>query len=166
MALAAELGSDVPFATIGGTALGTGRGERLRPLRLAREFRALIAMPTWEMSTARAFRAIDRGKYGLTAWNAKLRFGQSLGRERLTAERALRLGNTFESALGYRRSGFQSLCERLRDAGVETHLTASGSAVFEFSILRTVKSSWRASSAARDCTGALAPQGPATRNDR
>lgn len=140
--LAAELGSDVPFAASGGTALGRGRGERLVPLRLARGFRALVAMPEWEVSTAQAYRAIDRGKYGLTAWGAKLRFGQSLGRERLTAERALRLGNTFESALGNRQSDFHSLCERLRAVGVpRPRLTGSGSAVF--GILdpgRTVKS--------------------------
>ncbi len=32
LTLAAELGSDVPFALIGGTALGTGRGEQVSPL--------------------------------------------------------------------------------------------------------------------------------------
>ncbi|GEP37597.1 4-diphosphocytidyl-2-C-methyl-D-erythritol kinase [Nocardioides psychrotolerans] len=32
LTLAAELGSDVPFALIGGTALGTGRGELVTPL--------------------------------------------------------------------------------------------------------------------------------------
>ncbi|KRF37016.1 4-(cytidine 5'-diphospho)-2-C-methyl-D-erythritol kinase [Nocardioides sp. Soil805] len=32
LALAAELGSDVPFALIGGTALGTGRGELVTPI--------------------------------------------------------------------------------------------------------------------------------------
>lgn len=32
MALAAELGSDVPFAMVGGTALGVGRGEQVEPL--------------------------------------------------------------------------------------------------------------------------------------
>ena len=34
--LAAELGSDVAFALTGGTALGTGRGERLTPVLAAR----------------------------------------------------------------------------------------------------------------------------------
>ena len=32
LALAAELGSDVPFALLGGTALGTGRGELVEPV--------------------------------------------------------------------------------------------------------------------------------------
>jgi 4-diphosphocytidyl-2-C-methyl-D-erythritol kinase len=32
LSLAAELGSDVPFALLGGTALGTGRGELVEPL--------------------------------------------------------------------------------------------------------------------------------------
>jgi hypothetical protein len=99
-------------------------------------------MPEWEISTGEAFTAIDRGKYGLTVWGAKLRFGQSLGRTGVTAERALRLGNTFERALGHRHSDFLSLCERLRAAGVpRPRLTGSGSAVF--GILdpgRTVKS--------------------------
>jgi 4-diphosphocytidyl-2-C-methyl-D-erythritol kinase len=129
--IGAELGSDVPFALFGGTALGLGRGERLRRLRLARPFRAVLAVPPWRVSTPRAFRRIDRRKYGLTRWSAKLRFAQSLGRESLSVGRAIRLGNTFEDVLGERRSEFLSLCARLRRAGVEgPHLTGSGSAVF------------------------------------
>jgi len=129
--LAAALGSDVPFAVTGGTALGLGRGERLHRLRLARPFRALIAVPTWRVSTASAFARIDRGKYGLTGWTAKLRSGQSLGREGVTTDRVLRLGNTFESVLGRRRSDFESLRTRLRAAGAaQPRLTGSGSAVF------------------------------------
>jgi 4-diphosphocytidyl-2C-methyl-D-erythritol kinase len=43
----------------------------------------------------------------------------------------MRLGNNFEDVLGVRRSGFLSLCTRLRRAGVEEPLlTGSGSAVF------------------------------------
>jgi 4-diphosphocytidyl-2-C-methyl-D-erythritol kinase len=131
IALASELGSDVPFAATGGTALGMGRGEVLRPLRLAGQFRAAIAIPAWRISTPAAFARIDRSKCGLTVWRAKLRFGQSLGREEVRAEQILRLGNTFEAALGSRRLQFQALCERLVRAGVRTpHLTGSGSAVF------------------------------------
>ena len=129
--IGAELGSDVPFALLGGTALGLGLGERLRPLRLERPFRAVLAVPSWRVSTARAFRQLDRRKYGLTRWTANLRFAQSLGRESIRVGRALRLGNSFEEVLGERRSEFLSLCARLRRAGVEgPHLTGSGSAVF------------------------------------
>jgi len=131
LALAAELGSDVPFAMLGGTALGFGRGERLVPLRPITSFRALIAVPAWRISTANAYRQVDRKKYALTAWRANLRFAQRLEREGLTPDLPLRLGNTFEEVLGNRRREFLSLCERLTHAGVlEPRLTGSGSAVF------------------------------------
>jgi len=67
----------------------------------------------------------------LTGRRGILRFVEAVGREAITAKRALCLGNTFEMVLGERRSGFLSLCERLRRAGAEEpHLTGSGSAVF------------------------------------
>jgi 4-diphosphocytidyl-2-C-methyl-D-erythritol kinase len=131
LALAAELGSDVPFAVVGGTALGRGRGEQLQPLAIAAAMRAVIAVPRWRISTTAAFAQIDRTKYGLTAWGAKLRSAQRLERERVSAAEALSLGNTFEEVLGARRRDFDSLRGRLLAAGV-THvrMTGSGSAVF------------------------------------
>ena len=131
LAIGGELGSDVPFALLGGTALGLGRGERLRPLRLGHPFRAVLAVPHWRVSTARAFRRMARRKYDLTRWNAKLVFAQSLGREAIRVERAMLLGTSFEEVLGERRLEFLSLCARLRRAGAEEpHLTGSGSGVF------------------------------------
>jgi 4-diphosphocytidyl-2-C-methyl-D-erythritol kinase len=131
LALAAELGSDVPFAMLGGTALGTGRGERLRPLRLAESFRAVVAIPAWRVSTGTAFGRVDKAKYHLTRWGPTLRLAASLGRNRVTASCTGRLGNTFERALGPRRRDFESLCARLRAAGaLQPHLTGSGSGVF------------------------------------
>jgi 4-diphosphocytidyl-2-C-methyl-D-erythritol kinase len=129
--LAVELGADVPFAMLGGTALGLGRGERLRRLRLETPFRVLIAVPDWRVETRTAYAQIDLNKYGLTAWGAKLRFAQSLGRKSLSPVHALRLGNSFESVLGRREADFVSLRSRLERVGVvEAHLTGSGSAVF------------------------------------
>jgi len=131
LTIGAELGSDVPFALLGGTALGLGRGERLRRLRLAAPFRAVVAVPSRRVETAKAFRALERGKYGLTGWTRHLRFVEALGRKAVTPNNALRLGNAFERVLGRQRSGFLSLCARLRHAGAEEpHLTGSGSAVF------------------------------------
>ena len=131
LAMALELGSDVPFAITGGTALGFGRGEILTRLPLERPFRALIAVPRWGVSTARAFARLRRRKYGLTAWEAKLRFARKIGRKRLTPERALLLGNALEDVLGDRRADLLSLRSRLSRAGAGPVLmTGSGSAVF------------------------------------
>lgn len=129
--LASQLGADVPFACIGGTALGLGRGETLRRLRLAASFRAIVAMPRWITSTSDAYRALDKSKYALTGWSAKLRSAQRLGRDGVTASRCLQLGNSFESVLIGRQSRYASLIARLEEAGVhDLHLTGSGSAVF------------------------------------
>jgi 4-diphosphocytidyl-2-C-methyl-D-erythritol kinase len=128
--LAAALGSDVPFAITGGTALATGRGEVLKRLRLSRPFRALIALPAWRVSTAGAYAALDRRRKGLTRFGAHLRSAQVLGRERLSAARALRIGNDFETVLGGRTRAFEALRGRLRDAGATgVRMTGSGSAV-------------------------------------
>lgn len=112
-------------------ALLLGRGERLTPLALERPFRCVIAVPEWRVPTAFAFRQIDRGKYGLTRWQGKLKVAREIGRRRVNPLRALRLGNTFEEVLGGRRRDFEHLCTRLRDAGaVAVRMTGSGSAVF------------------------------------
>ena len=129
--LAAALGSDVPFALRGGTALGFGRGEKLTGIHLAQPFRAILAVPSWKVSTADAYQRIDRLKNGLTQWAANLRSAQLLERASVTALHCMRLGNSFEEVLGSRKKDFESLATRLRRAGLQTpRLTGSGSAVF------------------------------------
>jgi 4-diphosphocytidyl-2-C-methyl-D-erythritol kinase len=131
LAFALQLGSDVPFATTGGTALGLGRGERLTRLRLRSPFRAVIAMPAWRVSTAHAFRRHDLARNSLTPWVHHRRFAATVGRQRVDALSLIRRGNRFEQLLGQRRRDLESLCARLRAAGLlEPHLTGSGSAVF------------------------------------
>ena len=51
-ALAARLGSDVPFCLWGGTALATGRGEILKPLADFAGYGVLLANPPLQVSTA------------------------------------------------------------------------------------------------------------------
>ena len=58
--LGARLGSDVPFALHGGTALGTGRGERLTPV-LARGSSAwVLALADGGLSTPAVYAELDR----------------------------------------------------------------------------------------------------------
>ncbi|TQM30540.1 4-diphosphocytidyl-2-C-methyl-D-erythritol kinase [Nocardia bhagyanarayanae] len=59
-AVAAELGSDVPFALHGGTALGTGRGERLLPVLSRNTFHWVLALAKGGLSTPSVFAELDR----------------------------------------------------------------------------------------------------------
>lgn len=58
-ALAAELGSDVAFALLGGTAIGTGRGEILRPVAEHAPLHWVLATAGYGISTAQAYAMID-----------------------------------------------------------------------------------------------------------
>jgi 4-diphosphocytidyl-2-C-methyl-D-erythritol kinase len=59
-ALAAELGSDVPFGLHGGTALGTGRGEQLATVLARNTFHWVLAFSERGLSTPKVFAEIDR----------------------------------------------------------------------------------------------------------
>ncbi len=59
-ALAAQLGSDVPFALHGGTALGTGRGEELATVLARNTFHWVLAFGQGGLSTAEVYSEIDR----------------------------------------------------------------------------------------------------------
>jgi 4-diphosphocytidyl-2-C-methyl-D-erythritol kinase len=87
--LAAELGSDVPFGLIGGTAVGLGRGERLIPALARGHFEWVFALADGALSTPRVYAECDR-----------LRAGRVLPQPRVCDEvmTALRAGNA--EALG------------------------------------------------------------------
>jgi 4-diphosphocytidyl-2-C-methyl-D-erythritol kinase len=62
--LAARLGSDVPFALHGGTALGTGRGEKLATVLARNTFHWVLAFAAGGLSTPAVFAEIDRLRAG------------------------------------------------------------------------------------------------------
>lgn len=59
LAMGAKLGADVPFALIGGTAIGTGRGDRLSPALAKGTFHWVLALAEFGMSTPDVYRALD-----------------------------------------------------------------------------------------------------------
>lgn len=71
--VAARLGADVAFFLVGGRALATGRGERLRPLDDTPSAAVVLARPGFGVSTVEA--------YGWFDAQADLAPGQMLGRD-------------------------------------------------------------------------------------
>ena len=63
--VAASLGSDVPFLLNGGTALATGRGERVQPLSAVDGLPVLLVAPaqTIEGKTPTLYRALDSSDF-------------------------------------------------------------------------------------------------------
>lgn len=59
-AMAAQLGSDVPFALHGGTALGTGRGEELTSVLARSTFHWVLAFGAGGLSSGAVYAEIDR----------------------------------------------------------------------------------------------------------
>lgn len=60
MSLAAELGADVSFALVGGTAVGAGRGELLTPALARGQHHWVLALSDEGLSTPRVYAEFDR----------------------------------------------------------------------------------------------------------
>jgi 4-diphosphocytidyl-2-C-methyl-D-erythritol kinase len=76
--LAEEVGSDVPLFLIGGTVLGTGRGEQVYPLEDLPAFHCVIATPEAGVSTPAAFADWD------TKFAAELKLTDQDGSDRMS----------------------------------------------------------------------------------
>lgn len=67
MAIAAELGADVPFCLHGGTALGTGKGENLVPVMTSGTYHWAIATDKRGLSTPSVFAQLDKQREAAAA---------------------------------------------------------------------------------------------------
>jgi 4-diphosphocytidyl-2-C-methyl-D-erythritol kinase len=59
LALCAQLGADVPFSYLGGTAIGTGRGDRLSPALAKGSFHWVLAIADFGLSTPKVYSELD-----------------------------------------------------------------------------------------------------------
>ena len=125
-ALAAKLGSDVPFFLYGGTALGLGRGEELYPLPDRPAEQALLIAPAVHSSTADAYRDVSA-----TLTNNELQNKLDSFQRWAWGEHKSSIINDFEPAVLARYPELAGIRERLRRAGAtRVSMTGSGSAIF------------------------------------
>ena len=124
--LAAQLGSDVPFFLLGGTAAVLGRGEELYPLEDLRNRFVLVVSPEVHVSTADAYRALSAR---LTAESVRSKLAEfqaqlwSGGDEWAT--------NDFEAVVFEQYPRLKAIRNGLLRAGAMSALmTGSGSSVF------------------------------------
>lgn len=63
-AIGARLGSDVPFSLVGGTAVGSGRGENVAPAMTRGRFHWVLALSQGHLATPKVYAEIDRLRAG------------------------------------------------------------------------------------------------------
>ena len=107
--IGADIGADVPFALTGGTAVGTGRGERLSPVLARTPLHWVLALADEGLSTPAVFAELDR----LRAESVRPAAGRAGRRDAVGA--------------GQRRPGSGCRRARQRSAGCG-HLAAAGAA--------------------------------------
>jgi 4-diphosphocytidyl-2-C-methyl-D-erythritol kinase len=142
---AANLGSDIPFLLDGGTAVVSGRGERIVPVLWPYDFTYVLVYPGFGVSTAWAYGQVrkysgDGGEYGAVV--------RDLEAGTLNAETFFQaLSNDFEAVVFPAYPVLEEIRSRLRDGGADAALlTGSGS---------TMLGVFRDGDAAETCAGSL-----------
>jgi 4-diphosphocytidyl-2-C-methyl-D-erythritol kinase len=124
----AALGADVPFMTIEEPmALGSGRGDRLKPIPALEPRAIVLAVPPFAISTADAYAWLDSDRAALSA-----RSRTGLAEPMATwDDAAASAHNEFAAVVARRHPEIAGLTERFRAAGASIALLAgSGSTVF------------------------------------
>ncbi len=146
-AMAAKVGADVPFFTVGGAALAEGIGEMLTPVDWAVPFHAVVVKPPFGMPTPEGYARLRR-----EAGDPPGRGDYSPPRD--WDELAACVGNDFEGAWADTRPQVGEIRKKLLEAGAEAAaMTGSGSALFGL---------FRDEAGARRAQGALACDGQNT----
>jgi len=122
-----QLGSDVPFFLLGGTAVGIGRGSELFPLPDTPSQQGILVAPGIHVNTARAYRDLSPRLTTELQQNKMVSF-QSVAWDTRSLASAR---NDFEAVVFEQHRKLATLKKRLVRAGATAALmTGSGSALF------------------------------------
>lgn len=130
--IGAELGADVPFFFVGGTALGRGTGAEVKPLEDAPRVPLVVITPTARVSTAEAYKALSAAALTKAGAAAILPISRgeadfSVCRQRSHAEQR----NDFEDVVLLMYPEIERVKAALLDAGARrAMLSGSGSSVY------------------------------------
>lgn len=128
MALAAQLGSDVPFFLHGGSALGLGRGEELYPVDDVSRFGVVIIKPSFGVGTADAYGWLDADRAaGAPERTSDRRHEIEVG----WPGGPVSLVNDLQAAVTRRHPAIEEMVEACISQGAQAAaMSGSGSAVF------------------------------------
>jgi 4-diphosphocytidyl-2-C-methyl-D-erythritol kinase len=132
LALAATLGSDVPFFLLGGAALGAGRGDELYPVDDVARLGVIVIKPSFGVSTADAYRWLDEERDGPSPIDtvvAAERAGVTVDLGWVTGPIAL--VNDLQGPVARRHPAIEEMVAACRREGaLGAAMTGSGSAVY------------------------------------
>lgn len=132
--LGSELGSDVPFFLLGGTAVAIGRGTELYPLPDHAPGRGLLVAPEIHVSTADAYRRLSAELTTESQQNKMVSFQSTVWRGSVPGPREAETShgqNDFETVVFSRHPELKSIKRRLLKLGARPALmSGSGSALF------------------------------------
>jgi len=132
--LGSELGSDVPFFLLGGTAVAIGRGTELYPLPDRPPARGIVVAPEIHVSTAAAYRRLSAELTTESQQNKMVSFQSAVWRGSVPDPREVETSpgqNDFETVVFSRHPELKLIKRRLLKLGARPALmSGSGSALF------------------------------------
>ena len=129
--MAGKLGSDVPFFLKGGTALATGRGERILTLPRLPFFWVIIALPQGVlMSTGAVYKAIPKNSFGSPSISPLVEAVKIGAKQEIIDWLSTGSTNTLENAVLPGFKLIKAFKGRLIQRGLNPVLSGSGPALF------------------------------------
>lgn len=126
--LGAQVGSDVPFCTLTGTAMVEGRGERLRPLPPIPDCTFVVCKPDFSVSTPELYRKLDTVAIPVRPNNRAMESALVAGDLQAVADQVYNVFDPVVTAEHLELNYIKSICNSYGSLGQQ--MTGSGSAVF------------------------------------